>query len=176
VTPHKSWRSMLGDPAGRGGPDYRRFPETAYFMDPDAIGHAGSSPLLQVPVTILPVHVSAWARTLRASLGRVPYVRRRVLRWLPEYSWLRPTGANGSELLEVLSAAKTQRRDYAEFMIHSSELQAGGSPTFPTQQHIDKLYEDLEMLFERSTQDWTGRTLKEYHDAFRSREQTDRPD
>ncbi len=30
VTPHISWRRHLGAPNGRGGPDYRGFPEEAY--------------------------------------------------------------------------------------------------------------------------------------------------
>ena len=41
VTPHRDWRSTLGDPAGNGGPDYRGFPEQAYFIDPSAIDRPG---------------------------------------------------------------------------------------------------------------------------------------
>jgi hypothetical protein len=168
VTPHTDWRSMSGDPAGNGGPDYRQFPDSAYFMDPRDIARPGSSRLLQVPLTVLPVYESAWARGLRGSLGRIPYVRRRVYRSVPKYTWLHPVGNNSARLIRVLSVARSRRRQYVEFMAHSSELMAGGSPWFSAPDEIALLYENLEALFDASTADWQGRTLGEYHDLFAS--------
>jgi hypothetical protein len=175
VTPHVDWRSNLGDPKGKGGSDFRHFPEAAYFMDPRDISRSGGSPLLQVPMTIVRRFHSQWARALRASVRRLPLVRRYVYRSLPAHSWLRPTGRNGPELQRVLSIAEEQSRDYVEFMLHSSELMPGGSPTFRGAAHIEALYDDLESLFEAAARHWTGRTLSEYRATFEPSDQTISP-
>ena len=60
-----------------------------------------------------------------------------------------------------------QRRDYVEFMLHSSELMAGGSPTFTTSDRIERLFDDLEELFDAARQHWAGATLSEYRDNVR---------
>ena len=92
----------------------------------------------------------------------MPYLQRLVHGYLPAYSWLRPNGRNGSTLPRLLQMARTHGRDYVEFMLHSSELMAGGSPTFPTDRSIARLYRDLETLFHASTRDWVGQTLSEF--------------
>jgi hypothetical protein len=53
VTPHVSWAGKKGDPRGRGGTDYSLYPETPYFLDLQDLSRPGTSPLLEVPVTIL---------------------------------------------------------------------------------------------------------------------------
>ena len=78
---------------------------------------------------------------------------------------LRPNGYNLRELLYVVKCNLRSDQDYLMFMIHSSELMPGGSPTFPTEQSIEKLYKDLEILFERISKDYKGATLREYVDA-----------
>jgi hypothetical protein len=166
VTPHVDWRRTMGDPSGTGGPDFRGFPESAYFIDPDTISRPGASPLLEVPMTIVRLYDSPWAHSLRASLGRVPYVRRSVYRHRPTHTWLRAVGTSGPELRGILAVAREQGRDYVEFMAHSSELMAGGSPWFRTQDQIERLYENLETLYEASARDWVGYTLSDYHDTL----------
>ena len=131
-------------------------------MDLDDNSRAGGSTLLQVPVTIVSRYEGPAARGLRKIVGRVPYVRRLVRRALPAHTWLRPTGRNGRDLLLGLSIAQRQDRDYVEFMLHSSELMAGGSPTFRTDEDISRLYDDLEALFDASRGRWVGHTLSEY--------------
>ena len=37
--------------------------------------------------------------------------------------------------------------DYAMFMLHSSEMMPGGSPSFPNEDSIERLYECIERLF-----------------------------
>lgn len=166
VTPHVDWRGNTGDPAGGGGSDYRHFPETPYFMDPADISRPGDSSLLQVPMTIVRRYDSALARRLRACVRPIPFVRRYFFRALPAHSWLRPTASNGAELRRVLSIAQGERRDYVEFMLHSSELMPGGSPMFPSPRHVDALYGDLEALFDSAGSHWAGHTLSEYRDRF----------
>ena len=85
---------------------------------------------------------------------------------MPRYAWLRPDGHNGERLRDILTLAREQRRDYVEFMLHSSELMAGGSRTFPTVDSIEALYADLEALFDAAQGSWRGVTLREYRDGF----------
>ena len=53
VMPRVSWAPYKGDPKGKGGPDFTRFPDSAYFLDLDDISRAGNSTLLEVPVSSL---------------------------------------------------------------------------------------------------------------------------
>jgi hypothetical protein len=75
-------------------------------------------------------------------------------------------GNNHRSLPRLLRTAIVERRDYAEFMIHSPELMPGGSPNFPTARTIEVLYETLEGLFALARRDFTGRTLSEYFERF----------
>jgi hypothetical protein len=53
-------------------------------------------------------------------------------------------------------------RPYAQFMIHSSELMPGGSPTFRGTDDIQKLYDDLEALFDSVEDRFVGTTLADF--------------
>ena len=64
-------------------------------------------------------------------------------------SWFRPDGKNLREMMGILDFVNTQGTDYIEFMIHSSELMPGGSPTFSGKGQIEYLYRDMDMLFEQ---------------------------
>ena len=56
-----------------------------------------------------------------------------------------------------------QDSDYAMFMLHSSEMMPGGSPSFPDEQSIEKLYECIERLFLYAKQrGYEGCKLSEY--------------
>ena len=57
--------------------------------------------------------------------------------------------------------------DYIMFMLHSSELMPGGSPTFRNEKEIEQLYEDIEEAFEfLRNHDVTGATCYEYYNSF----------
>lgn len=169
VTPGVSWTHHPGAPDGGGGTDYRAYPHTWYFVDPDDLQCPGSSPLLEVPVTIAPDCRTStrWARRLAAPF---PPALRAINRMAPPVRWLRPNGRNGRGLLEVLGHRIVAEAGYAEFMLHSSELMPGGSPSFRTTQSIEALYGDLDMLFGRAAERFRPATLGEFHGAvLRSR-------
>lgn len=63
-------------------------------------------------------------------------------------AWLRPNGSNLEEMLGIVNYLDDNNCLYLEFMLHSSELMPGGSPTFKKKGQIERLYEDLEVLFE----------------------------
>ncbi len=163
VTPHVSWAIYKGDPEGRGGSDYRAFPETEYFLSPQDIGRAGRSPLLELPVTVMRRRWSGLVERTRDALApRRTFPARALERWRPSIVWLRPNGRNLRDLLWVLQEAERQRRPYVEFILHSSEFMPGGSPVFASEAQIERLYEHLEVLFAATAGRFTGMTLQEY--------------
>lgn len=167
VTPHISWRGDLGVPHGRGGSDYRDFPESAYYLDLGDIRRPGDSPLLEVPMTVMVR--AGWLRDITPeSLARTWPVRKALNRLAPRW-WLRPDGRNLPALVSLLYHALREGRDYVMFMLHSSELMPGGSPTFPDVESIERLYRQLDALFSLASGNFVGVTLREYHDRFAAR-------
>jgi len=165
VTPHVSWRSNKGDPEGKGGADYRRFPEHCYFIDPDHIDRPGDSPLLEIPMTIIP-SCPALTRYVPVTITEHPFLGRAV-RSVLAINWFRPNRKNSNQMLRLLDMVRREKRGYIQFMIHSSELMPGGSPYFPDKASVEKLYNDLEILFEHAASNYRGMTLTEfyYHNA-----------
>ena len=80
-------------------------------------------------------------------------------------NWLRPTGHNLVNMLDIIESESTN--DYVMFMIHSSELMPGGSPTFKNSESIESLYKDLEVLFRNASQKYEGCTLREYYSYWK---------
>lgn len=165
VTPHISWASTPGDPAGNGGTDFSRFPDTAYFVNLKDIRQPGDSPLLELPVTIVPPSYPHVLRLMRATLARNPFGARVANRFFPPALWLRPTRSNRKKLLHILSTAQQEQHPYVEFMLHSSELMPGGSPTFQSRESIEALYDDLEALFTATRDIFQGLTLYDYYEC-----------
>jgi hypothetical protein len=171
VTPHVSWRHVKGDPAQSGGTDFSAFPDRPYFVDLNQPGRAGNSDLLELPVTIVPS-----ARNLLRAIGgvfpRLSMPGRAWNRFFPPVSWLRPNGRNLRQMQGILAHVLRERRPYAEFMLHSSELMPGGSPTFRSSEAIEALYRQLEQLFAVAGERFVGMTLQEYDRAFRAGSRT----
>lgn len=83
--------------------------------------------------------------------------------------WLRPNRKNLDEMLYLIEQYKQSDCDYLMFMIHSSELMPGGSPTFKTEGGIEILYEHLDTVFKEISLNYVGVGLEEYvklHDNF----------
>ena len=174
VTPRVSWASSLGNPAGAGGTDYRAFPDVAYWPSESDISQpVAKSGLLEVPVTILSreTDTSRWA--LGAIDSAAPFfgiplrpVRSFISRIAPPAVWLRPRGGNTQAMLWAVRRVADEGRDYAEFMLHSSEFMPGGSPTFQDEPSIERLYEQLEALFSWVATRFEAMTLHNYRRRF----------
>lgn len=167
VTPHVSWSRSAGDPRQRGGTDFSGFPEAPYAIDLRDISRPGQSPLVELPMTIMrsKTPVLPQVGELMPS-GSLP--QRVWNRIFPAVLWLRPNGRNLRDMLGILRRALREGRPYAEFMLHSSELMPGGSPTFRTPEAIENLYRDLEALFAAAAKDFAGETLSEFARHFRA--------
>lgn len=163
VTPHVSWQGHRGAPQGRGGTDYSRFPSEAYFVDLSNIARAGSSPLLEIPMTVIPSRGPAMT-WLRSRLPNRSLLRRAVNRFFPAVRWLRPDRRNRNAMVRIVTQAARAGRPYVEFMVHSSELMPGGSPLFRTEEQIETLYRDLDALFRLAGHICVGATLDEYQE------------
>lgn len=162
VTPGVNWSGHRGAPTGAGGTDYSGYRAGAYFPDPGDLKRAGASRLLEIPMTVVPDR--RWAsRCARYLAPVVPVARLR--RTGGRVQWLRPNGRNRQVMLDILNDPLVAEAGYAEFMLHSSEFMPGGSPTFPTEESIESLYEDLEVLFAHAASTFQPATLSEFHDA-----------
>jgi hypothetical protein len=160
VTPHISWQHHRGAPGGPGGTDYTDYPEAPYFMDTRDPARPGRSKLLELPVTIFPqggrrgrVSRLVPRRVLASRLGNLLN---------PSALWLRPNGRNREAMIDIAGRVLDEGRPYAQFMIHSSELMPGGSPTFRGADDIQKLYDDLGALFDSAKDRFVGATLAEF--------------
>ena len=175
VTPHVSWKRHLGDPEKDGGTDYTNFPETAYFIDPLDISRPGHSTLLEIPVSIMNTSSPVNKALSRSFLGNISLVSRISKRLSPKI-WLRPNGINLNQMLKYLNYALNTKRDYVEFMLHSSEFMPGGSPNFKSESAIEQLYHCLDSLFAEASVHFAGCTLSEYFEQFTEKSISSRTD
>ena len=148
VTPHINWKSSAGQSAGAKGCDYSNYPDIPYIV--------ANTSLLEVPVTVVVSHKffveNSCKQTVKNCYRSVKGQR----------LWLRPNGKNLKQMLYVAQKNLKGDSDYLMFMLHSSELMPGGSPTFKTEQSIEKLYADLNSLFMYLSSNYEGITLRDY--------------
>jgi len=148
-SPHIDWSSTFG--AMQGGTDYTRAKEHAHW-----VGN-----VFEIPATILDTGE-------KIHMGK----KAKIKRWLHFKSiphkiiWLRPAASDLSSMKRVIDAIyQNEAMDFAEFMIHSSELMPGGSPYFKDTEAIEQLYQTMDELFVYAREKgFVGCTLKEYYE------------
>lgn len=151
-TPHVNWQSSKGE--NIGGCDYSRMPEGEQYIN-TVFGN-----ILEVPVTI---------RTGNYFIPPDKLTLRNIYRWgrriyKNEATWIRPNGYNLKSMIKLSNEIIENPNDkYIMFMLHSSELMPGGSPTFKSSESIENLYNTINILFKRIADDCKGITLKEYY-------------
>lgn len=157
VTPRVNWQFSPGAPQGNGGTNYQHFQDRAYFIDEQNIAKSGNSSLLEVPMSIQYKHTPVM------NYLKTAYDRLRGKQRSPSVHWLRPMGGNVGQMMTVVEKTLAGGSDYVEFMLHSSEFMPGGSPTFKTEESIEKLYRELDELFNWLQSRTIGMTLSEYY-------------
>lgn len=123
-TPGISWESNPGWSIGSRGSNFSGCENRPFMLTYPQSGGMKKSGLVEIPVTSV----------------------KKVENGVPK--WFRPDGNNLPELLGILDYLYSGGAFYIEFMLHSSELMPGGSPTFARKGQIEKLYKDLDILFD----------------------------
>ena len=156
VTPGINWHDNEGQSENSHGTDYSAYPSRPYIVE-------GTS-VLEIPVTILkskriflPEHISV--KNIAKSCYRATK---------GQSLWLRPNGRNLKQMLYLSDQIVRSDSDYLMFMLHSSEFMPGGSPTFKDSDAIEKLYNDLRILFAHISENYYGCTLREYEENLRN--------
>lgn len=166
VTPDVRWERRATPQEGptlAAVVDYRGFPSQPYLMDLSQPRRAAPSPLLEVPMSVVP---SALYRHLPRAYA-VPLLRRWCWAWQPTHHWLYPDGRNLDAMLGIVRQAVAQRWPHLEMVLHSSELMPAGSPTFANVRAIESLYADLQVLFRSVAPHFRGLTLSEFAAQWR---------
>lgn len=146
-TPGVNWSKSQG--ARNGGSDYSRVKSEAHYVGSDHV-------ILEVPMTIRRMHVLYPPKTpIDALKESAKFI-------LGRKQWLRPALSDNNEMLSILNHNKL---DFAEFMLHSSEMMPGGSPYFQTDEDIEALYRKLDELFLSIGEKYEGKTLREYYES-----------
>jgi hypothetical protein len=161
ITPLENW-GLNNEQYSNNNIDYSNSIKTSYFVDEDILVE-GESDFLEVPVSIIK---NTKNTILRKYINRNRLTRRIYNHYRPEILWLRPNGKNLNNLIQVCDDIINNNSKYAEFILHSSELMPGGSPNFKDEKSIEKLYEDLEKLFEYGKKFFYGQTLSEFYNNY----------
>jgi hypothetical protein len=154
----------------KGGPEFVEAPATPYFLAYDDATAAGTSNLLEVPVSAgLNRRLPRRLQYLYARAPR-PYATKRVLRalGLVRLRWLRPSYSSLADMTAL--ARDLARRDVPvlNLLFHSSEAIVGGSPYNRTQAELDDFCDRLEKFLAFATRDLGARpaTFAEFRDEY----------
>jgi peptidoglycan/xylan/chitin deacetylase (PgdA/CDA1 family) len=156
--------------AHKGGPEFVEAPLTPYFLAYDSATAAGSSGVLEVPVSAalnrrLPRGMQyAYARAPR------PYTTKRVLRALRllRMRWLRPSYSPLDDMVSLARDLHRAGEPVLNVLFHSSEAIVGGSPYNRTQGELDAFCDRLERFFAVATTELGAvpATFSEFRAAF----------
>jgi len=152
VTPGVSWSNLIGNM--KYGINYE-----GYNYEISTLSGFDSH-LLEIPPTIM-------------NVGKikpfVPYTAKEIVARLKKKKiWLRPNGYNLHDMLYIVDECN-QNDKYLEFMIHSSELMPGGSPTFRTEYSIKRLYKHMDVLFSRISElGYEGIAISDYAKQYKA--------
>jgi hypothetical protein len=168
VTPLVSWRHIMGNPRGKGGPDFSGVLPHPYFLNFSNCTREGHSSLLEVPVSIFFTQGLLFNKCFHLLKIFLKDPHSVMLRGLYKLGvkpvWFRPrSGTNVRELIQVYQLAQSLKLDYVEMILHSSELMPGGSKNTKTNESIENMYKIFHTLFQYVTQEQVeGVTLAEY--------------
>jgi hypothetical protein len=139
--------------AHKGGPDFVEAPNAPYFLAYDNATAAGTSNLLELPVSAaLHRRMPAW---LQYQWARAPfnYTAKRVLRkaGLARLMWLRPSYSSFEDMCALARRLKDDRVPLLNVIFHSSEIIVGGSPYNRTTQELEAFFDRLSRFFAYAT-------------------------
>ena len=141
--------------AHKGGPEFVEAPLTPYFLAYDNATRAGTSNLLEVPVS---AGLNRWLpRRLQYLYARAPrpYTTKRLLRLLGllRLRWLRPSYSSLEDMTTLARDLARAGEPVLNLLFHSSEAIVGGSPYNRTQGQLDAFCDRLERFLTFATRD-----------------------
>lgn len=151
VTPHINWSGHAGA-TGKGGSDYTDYSEKICYI------HG----LLEIPVSIRKMHF--FNREKVTNL--YDYAKELKHMVTGTKQWLRFFDSNSGYAVGKLADVLIENGEDALFMIHSSELMPAGSPNFIDETAIEKLYMNMELIFEKFIKaGYKGITMRDYYNT-----------
>lgn len=152
----------------KGGPDFADAPLRPYFLAYDSATRAGSSQVLEVPVSC------GLNRDVPASLQRLwtraprPYTTKRYLRKLGVVRpmWLRPSYSSLDDMVALARRLAVAGEPVLNVLFHSSEIIVGGSPYNRTQAELDAFLDRLDRFLAVATRELRAEplTFREFRD------------
>lgn len=140
VTPGINWSQHSGMTRDSKGSDYtdlKRGRQVLFHQE-------GLDKVIEFPVSIYDaekIFLSDRVSPVNFAKSIYHFVKKRKI-------WLRPNHlGNLAEMKYILQRVMDSDEEYAEFMIHSSELMPGGSPSFRTEADINRMLNMVERLF-----------------------------
>jgi peptidoglycan/xylan/chitin deacetylase (PgdA/CDA1 family) len=162
--------SPLFNESHKGGPDFVGAGLTPYFLAYDDVRTAGSSDVVELPVSAgLNRVVPRWLERMYARAPR-QYFTRRVLRRLgiARVLWLRPSYSSLDDMQRLARRVKARGVPILNVIFHSSEAIVGGSPYNRTQEELAAFLERLERFLTFAVTDLGAKplTFREYRATF----------
>jgi hypothetical protein len=154
----------------KGGMAFAGAPLHPYHPDYRDVRRAGSSKILEVPIsagTVPPLGKPL--ERLYASLPTIPW-RGALKRLGIRAVWLRPSYTTLPDMIAFASRLRERRAPCFNVIFHSSEILPGGSPYTPDARSVERFLDDLKRLLEHltSTLGAAPRTLAEFRAAWAS--------
>jgi hypothetical protein len=154
----------------KGGPEFVEAPLRPYFLAYDSATTAGTSDLLEVPVSAA-LH-RRFPRWLQHAYARAPwpYTTKRVLRKLgiARMRWLRPSYSSLDDMLGLARDLANAGEPALNLLFHSSEAIVGGSPYNRTLAELDAFLERLDRFLAFATRELRAApaTFAEFRRAY----------
>jgi hypothetical protein len=130
----------------KGGPEFVEAPLTPYFLAYDSATTAGTSDVLEVPVSAgLDRRLPRWIQHAYAR-APWPYNTKRILRALriARMRWLRPSYSSLDDMIALARDLARSQEPVLNLLFHSSEAIVGGSPYNRTPGELDAFLERLD--------------------------------
>ncbi len=130
------------------GFDYRMYPNEAYLVRDN---------LIEIPMSVSHVHTLEGKSIKNRAKNLI----------VGKDRWLRPAISTVKEMKLHIDERVENGSDYAEFMIHSTELMPGGSPYFKNSRDVEREYKDMRTIFTYAVQcGFEGITVRDYAKKF----------
>lgn len=154
----------------KGGPDFADAPLTPYFLAYDNAAQAGTSQLLELPVSCgLDRDVPRWLQVAWTRAPK-PYTTKRVLKKLgiARPMWLRPSYSSFGDMCALAGRLADAGEPLLNVLFHSSEILVGGSPYNRTPAELAAFLDRLDrfLAFATGTLRAAPMTMSECRDAW----------